>query len=31
MGGIHLSPGIEDVTDISLSFRDKRLATIQSI
>jgi predicted dehydrogenase len=29
-GNAHVTPGIEDVTNISLSFRDKRFATIQS-
>jgi predicted dehydrogenase len=29
-GNAHVTPGIEDVTNISLSFRQKRFATIQS-
>src|ERR1700730_12438412 len=29
-GNAHVTPGIEDVTNISLSFRHKRFATIQS-
>jgi predicted dehydrogenase len=29
-GNAHLTPGIEDVTNISLAFRNKRFATIQS-
>ena len=29
-GNAHITPGIEDVTNISLSFRQKRFATIQS-
>jgi len=29
-GNAHVTPGIEDVTNISLTFRDKRFATIQS-
>src|ERR1700692_3849962 len=29
-GNAHVTPGIEDVTNISLSFRNKRFATIQS-
>jgi predicted dehydrogenase len=29
-GNAHVTPGIEDVTNISLSFRTKRFATIQS-
>ena len=29
-GNAHITPGIEDVTNISLSFRHKRFATIQS-
>jgi predicted dehydrogenase len=29
-GNAHVTPGIEDVTNISLSFRDKRFATVQS-
>jgi predicted dehydrogenase len=29
-GNAHVTPGVEDVTNISLSFRQKRFATIQS-
>jgi predicted dehydrogenase len=29
-GNAHVTPGIEDITNISLSFRQKRFATIQS-
>jgi predicted dehydrogenase len=29
-GNAHVTPGIEDVTNMSLSFRNKRFATIQS-